>query len=482
MGLRTLLHSLAEVHPGEVAVIAPDGRSWSFADLQALSSRLRPLLEGGTQRVGVRLSNGAATIAAIHGVWQAGCSVVSISPLIPEDEVGRRLKESGAGALVTPSLDCPAVEPLDDGHEPAGDEAVVMFTSGTTGRPKAASITFSALAASVRGIAHGAGLPSTGRAPAQPARAPHPVLVPVALMGGFLGCLTGWYLGKPLLICEKFSVDEVVRLAEKFRLTHLALTPAMVYDLAYHPDDHALRGVKSVTVGTAPLPDATWRRFEERYGVPVLRNYGQTEFAGAIAFERFSDVRAGNRPASTVGRVAPGVHVRILDDGGRELSEGEIGHIWARGGGSMAGYLDADGRPQDPGNAGWIATGDLGYVHDRDMLTVVGRVRDVIICGGFNIYPAQVEAALNRLPGIVESAVASLGDERLGEIPVAVLVTGDGADPGIDEVREALRRDLTAYELPRRLAVVKSLPRTELGKIDRVAVSALFRATDQVAS
>jgi fatty-acyl-CoA synthase/O-succinylbenzoic acid--CoA ligase len=235
--------------------------------------------------------------------------------------------------------------------------------------------------------------------------------------------------------------------------------------------------VKSVGVGTAPLPEATRIAFEKRFGVPVLRNYGQTEFAGAIAFERFSDV-AGRRPPGSVGRLAPGVEVRILDTDGNPLPEGSIGEIVARSGSSMHGYLGDAGATFGRDNEGWIATGDLGFLHDGDMLTVVGRTRDMILCGGFNVYPSQVEAALNRLPGVIDSAVAGVPDERLGEVPVALVVT-DGTPLSLDGVRQSLRRQLAPYELPRRLHLVDAIPRTDNGKVDRQAVAQAFADGDE---
>jgi long-chain acyl-CoA synthetase len=291
----------------------------------------------------------------------------------------------------------------------------------------------------------------------------------MAHMAGALGVLAAWYTGKPVLMVPKFDVQVALRLVDEFGITVLKLTPAMVYDFAHLPESRSLDGVRSVTVGTAGIPDTTREAFEERYGIPVLRNYGQTEFSGAIAFERMDDVRAGRRPPGTVGRVAPGVEVRIVDPEGHDLPVGEPGEIVARGGGSMTGYLGADGRPVSPGPQGWLHTGDLGALDGDGFLSVLGRVREMILCGGFNVYPAVVEAALNRLPGIVDSAVAGAPDERLGEVPVAVVVA-EGTPPSVEEVRTALREELAPYEIPRRIVFDRALPRTENGKIDRPGV------------
>ena len=246
----------------------------------------------------------------------------------------------------------------------------------------------------------------------------------------------------------------------------------MVYDLAYAEGQRTLGTVASVSVGTAPLPENTRLDFENRYGVPVLRNYGQTEFAGAIAFERLDDIEAGRRPPHSVGRLAPGVQVRIVDRQGGDLPHGEVGEIWALGKSAMTGYLGES--RTSASRAGWIATGDLGTVDAEGFLTVVGRLRDMLICGGFNVYPAIIEAAVNDLPDVVDSVAAGLPDERLGEIPVVAVVLEPGAALELDPMRDALRSKLAAYELPRRLLCVDQIPRTHNGKLDRRAIAALF--------
>ena len=472
-GVDDVLARSAHAAPDSTALIV-DGVEYSFAQIDAAAERIAEQLASNT-RVLARLGNDAPSIVAIHAAWRAGCSVVSASTMVPPAEVQRRRTETAVSAVLEPvaGTDDLLVDVVDTGVRqdgPAG-EAVVMFTSGTTGTPKGASLTFAALRGSVAGIASGTGLPETGRPPQRPARDPRIVLVPVAHMGGFLGVLTAWWLGKPALLVPKFSSERVFEIAARYRLGVLGLTPAMVWELAQDRSGKALPGVDSVIVGTAAIPEATRLAFEDKYGVPVLRNYGQTEFAGAIAFERPRDVAEGMRPDGTVGRVAPGVEVSILNSEGVSVEPGEVGEIAARASSAMSGYLGADGRPSDPGQ--WLRTGDLGRLDDNGFLFVVGRVRDMIVCGGFNIYPAQVEAALNDLPLVADSAVAGVADERLGEIPVAAVVLREHATADSDSVRSGLRSTLAAYELPRRVAFVDAIPRHESGKVDREAVARL---------
>lgn len=471
-GIEYILSRLALVAPESTALIV-DHTEYSFRQLAAASERVAQQLTPHT-RVLLRLGNNAASIVAIHAAWSAGCSIISASMMVPDIEVQRRIAATAASAQLTPLAGGDLeVDVVNTGiTEPAPvDEALVMFTSGTTGTPKGASLTFSALRGSVAGIATGAGLPEGGRPPTQPARGPRVVMVPVAHMGGFLGVLTAWWLGKPALLVEKFSADRVFALTRWYRLGMLALTPAMVWELAQIEGATTLPGVDSVTVGTAAIPEATRIAFEDKYGIPVLRNYGQTEFAGAIAFERHADVVAGKRPEGTVGRIAPGVEVAIVDSDGTPVPVGEVGEIIARAKSAMSGYLDGDGKPADPGQ--WLRTGDLGRTDREGFLFVVGRVRDMVVCGGFNVYPAQVEAALNDLPEVADSAVAGIPDERLGEVPVAAIVLRNGSTTDFDGIRRALRARLAAYELPRRAIFVSAIPRHDSGKVNRDEIARL---------
>jgi long-chain acyl-CoA synthetase len=474
---RTRLRRLAATDPEVVVAMRPDGSCIWAGDLLAMAETVAGLLGDSVagRRVGLAATNTVEAVAALHGVWLAGGSAVLIGPMTPAAEADRRLAVTGCIAHVTagaqPSVN--NLDPEDDAR--SDDEAVVIFTSGTTGQAKAASIPFRSLESSARTIATGLGVGAEGRPLANPPRTPQVVFVALAHMGGLLATQTSWSVGKPFLFVPKFEADTAFALIERFQLTTLAMTPAMVFDLAYAPGDRSIAPVKSVSCGTAPLPESTRLAFERRYGAPILRNYGQTEFTGAIAFERYDDVKAGRRPPLSVGRLADGVEVRIVGEGDVDLPFGEVGEIWARGGSSMAGYLGADGAPKAGREAeGWIATGDLGTLDADGFVAIVGRSRDLMICGGFNVYPAVVEAAVNEVAGVIDCAVAGKPDERLGEVPVVAVVAESGATVELEPLRTALRTRLAGYELPRDLRIIEAIPRTPNGKVDRPAVAALF--------
>ena len=473
---RTRLRRVAAADPHVVVAMRPDGSAVTAAALLALAESVTGGLgDVAGRRVSVLATNSVEAVAAVHGIWLAGASAVLIGPMTPAAEADRRRSVTCCVADVVPGVEpvVTVLQPLD--HALAEGEAVVIFTSGTTGQAKAASIPFRSLESSARTIAKGLGVGDDGRTLATPPRSPQVVFVALAHMGGLLATQTSWSVGKPIMLVPKFEVGTVFELIERFQITALSMTPAMVFDLAYVAGEQSIAPVKSVSCGTAPLPESTRLAFERRYGVPILRNYGQTEFTGAIAFERYDDVKAGRRPPLSVGRIADGVEVCVVGDGDVDLRFGEVGEIWARGGSSMAGYLGTDATLKSGREAqGWIATGDLGTLDADGFVAIVGRSRDLLICGGFNVYPAIVEAAVNDVPGVLDCAVAGRADERLGEVPVVAIVPIPGATVEVEAMRVLLRARLAGYELPRELRLIEAIPRTPNGKVDRPAVAALF--------
>lgn len=503
--LRTLVQRLADRHPDDPAAFEPDGESVTFGQLQERVERARSALPAGVRRVGVRVSNDLDGVAGVHATWQHGATAVLLGGVLPAAEMRRRASEVACDVLLDPrSAEADPVDSRSGSATGAGSagragragragsagsagsaterhdaprvagEAAILFTSGTTGRPKAAVLTFDALESSLASIAEGAGLDASGRPPTSPPRSPTPVFVSLAHVGGLIAPLNSMRQGKPFVLFDKFRVGEVFDIVERFRLRLLRLTPAMVHDLASWPEPRSLASVRSVTVGSAALGEGLRDRFEERYGALVLQSYGQTEFTGAIAFERYEDARAGRRPPGSVGRVAPGVEVEIVGTDGEVLPPGEVGEIRARSASAFSAYIQ-DGELVDPKDDGWHATGDLGRLDEEGFLSVVGRSDDTIVCGGFNVYPAMIEGGLARVEGVTDSVVTGLPDERLGEIPVAVVDVE--ADSGLDaeEIRARLRDHLAPYEIPRRI-VVDAVPRTEGGKPDRERARALVEA------
>jgi long-chain acyl-CoA synthetase len=313
---------------------------------------------------------------------------------------------------------------------------------------------------------------------------------PFSHTGGLVRLLLALHVGRRLVVLRKFDPLKALAAVHRHGIDNLTINPTMIRMLldAVPPGD-GLGAVRYVSSGTAPLPPSLREEFEARFGIPVLQVYGQTETFGAVAMESPRDVLAGRRQPDSVGRPLPDVEVRI--------AEGEIlvrsksatrGYATASGASSpsLEGRCETDRPVDQDANAraraceaspvtspvdgdGWLHTGDLGHLDADGYLYVTGRLKNVIICGGFNIVPEELEARLEDDPDVREAAVVALADHKLGEIPVALVVgRGDAA-----EIMERTKEQLVAYKRPRRLFVVDALPRLASGKVDKPAATRL---------
>jgi len=470
-------------NPDDGFVYHVDG-SWSFgevdAHVRALEESIAPQLDNGSARpIGVYAGNELAAVVGLLCVWRLGR---------PAAICGRQLPPGSAGRLLT-DAECPLILSSDQslaevagdvvpildhavGHrsdtpgearrsapdEPTvGSAACICFSSGTTGKPKAMMLSHEQLVSQVTRISGGAGF-----APAVSGRP----MVSFSPFGhsAFLSRLAlALWIGRGVALVPKFTVGAAREVVQRFRPRSLALTPSMIQMLATSPDDIDLSGLSWVSSSTAPLREDVRERFTSRFGVTILQAYGMTE-VGNISIERMADIAAGNRPRGSVGRVSPGRDVRIVDGAGRVLADGAEGEIVVRDTSAAKGVpnslpLDADG---------YFHTDDRGAFTADGILTLTGRNSDMIIVGGFNVSPAEIEDAL-QASGLVEnSAVVGVPDDRLGEVPAAAVVWRADADE--ETLRGILRRDLAGYKVPRAFAAVPAIPLTAYGKVDRVSV------------
>ncbi len=478
--------------PDAPFVLDVPGHAHTYRELaDASASLVGAMAEQGLRpgdRVGAYFSNEPAWVVASVAAWSFGCSIAACGRLLSRREAAALFERVGATLVVTTDPEHPrettgppvmlvdrsgALRDGDHSGAPhprpgslsADAEAVVVFSSGTTGAPKAVAHTHAHLHESVRQIdaAYGGRGFRASVAPAEVA--PGAVFTPFGHLGCYFSVGFRLLIGRPVVLVPKFSVDDVETLVGRYRYDALQLAPAMIHMLAHAERDVPLGSMRYVTSGTAPLAASTRSLFEARYGVPVLQAYGLTE-VGTVSQERYEDVMAGRRPPGSVGRLARGVAVRIVGRTGLDLEEGETGEILVR-----TPTMGRDALADEPLDAsGWFRTGDEGMLADG-LLHVTGRVKDLVIVGGLNVQPAEVEEQL-RLSALVEDAVVvGVQDERLGEVPVAGIVWAAGRRE--HELWRELRETIAHYKVPRRLVPIDAVPLTARGKIDRVAAREL---------
>jgi acyl-CoA synthetase (AMP-forming)/AMP-acid ligase II len=338
-------------------------------------------------------------------------------------------------------------------HEAAG---VVIHTSGTTGPPKQIVLEAERFEATMVGTSRFA---KAGDAEARLRSGVVPVSTPMAHIGGLIALLMAFLNGRRVALMDRFDPWEWAKIVEENQVATAGLVPTamrMVVDAEVPPE--ALRSLRSVRSGTAPLSPELAEAFEERYGVPILSAYGATEFAGGVTSMSLDDRRRfGTAKRGSVGRAHPGVRLRVLGADGVELGPGESG---------MLEIAQGDGA--------WVKTSDIARIDEDGFLFLEGRADDAINRGGFKVDPREVEKALTALPEIRDAAVVGLSDRRLGAVPGALLVTDGGAEPDPEELRQKLRESLSPYKLPVVFKVVAEMPRTASLKVDRpAAVKAL---------
>ena len=467
----------------------------SYGEILDRAGRLAAALAaagvGPGDRVGCYLSNSPSWVVASLAVWLNGATVGAVGTLLPGPEASALFRLADAVTVI--AVDgAPELEPgttvvrvndaglLQDGPDVQLDLgsvklpdpetlAVVIFTSGTTGKPKGITHTHGDVVAAARRVAAGYARTSDYRPDPAPAHLPPGVVFnPFGHMAGYSRLAFRMWIGRSTVILPRFTVPAAKALLSRFPMDTLQLTPTMIHMLATADEDLELGAVKYVTSGTAPLSIDTRERFEQRFGVPVMQAYGMTE-VGAVAQERYDDVVAGLRGPGSVGRLAAGVEVRIrhLDDD-RPAGEGEI---LVRTDEASTEFLGGAPVPVDAD--GWFATGDVGRM-EGEILYITGRVQEKIIVGGFNVYPAEVEDAARRSDLVLDAVVIGLPDERLGERPVAGIVWA--GEPAETALLEELRLQLAAYKVPRVTFPLDGVPLTPRDKVDRTRAAELAAA------
>ncbi|MFJ6813946.1 class I adenylate-forming enzyme family protein [Streptomyces avermitilis] len=435
------------------------------------ASALRARGVGRGDVVALLLPNTADFVVALFAAWRLGAAVTPVNPALTESEVRYQLGDAGAAVAVTagpsPLAGALPVAELSTGPEDttapetdAGALALLIYTSGSTGRPKGVMLDHANLAAMAEMMTGTARLTETD----------HSLLIlPLFHVNGIVvGVLSPLLAGGRVTVAGRFRAETFFDLVATVRPTCFSAVPAIYSMLAELPD-HVRPDTSSVrfaACGAAPMPVALIERFERRYDIPVLEGYGLSEGTCAST----TNPLYGRRKPGTVGLPLPGQQVAVMDPQGRIAPAGATGEVVVRGPNVMRGYL---GRPEETARTvidGWLHTGDVGRFDEDGYLVLVDRIKDLIIRGGENIYPKEIETVLGDHPEVLEAAVVGAAEPRLGEVPVAFVALRPGASATTADLLDHCRARLAEFKVPTGITLVGRLPRNPVGKTDKPAL------------
>jgi acyl-CoA synthetase (AMP-forming)/AMP-acid ligase II len=465
-GLSQRIGAVLELDPAAHA-FEFDKQWHSWGELRVAADVLARHVEPG-MRVALLLRNSPPHVGLLVGLLRAGACVVAVNPGRGDERVredlaaldvpvlagtpddlhafgdssraGLRISSDDVGDVIV-SGELPAE------HVRAPGVAIEMLTSGTTGPPKRVPLTYETFDRVLVGAKH---YEKDQRSDVKLRSGVVVVNAPLVHVGGLFRVLQAVNDGRAFCLLPRFTVDGWVDAVRRHQPKTVSLVPAALrMVLAADVDPEDLASIRSVVSGTAPLSPEDADAFYERYGIPVLISYGATEFGGGVAGWNLADhERWWKEKRGSVGRAHAGCELRVVD-GVLEVKAAQLG-------------------------AGWNRTTDMARIDDDGFLYILGRSDQAIIRGGFKVLPDDVRAALERDPRVLGAAVVGIDDERLGQVPVAVVELAPGAEATADELLDAVSQVLSRYEVPVELRILDSLPRTPSGKVDLPEVRALW--------
>jgi malonyl-CoA/methylmalonyl-CoA synthetase len=370
------------------------------------------------------------------------------------------LNEDRTGSLLERAASLPRTQRIQP--RAAGDLAAIIYTSGTTGRSKGAMLSHGNLLSNAQ-VLHQAWGWRSGGAGADVLIHALPIF---HVHGLFVAIHAALLSGSKMIWLARFDPATVLRCFA--RATVFMGVPTLYVRLLGEGglNADAVRSMRLFISGSAPMLIETFRDWQARTGHRVLERYGMSETVMLTSNPYFA--QEGERLGGTVGRALPGVDLRVVAEDGASLGTGEVGGIQVRGPGVFQGYWNMPEKTAEEFTAdGFFKTGDVGHMDAQGYVTIVGRSKDLIISGGYNVYPAEVEGYINALPGVAESAVVGVPDADFGEVGVAVVIAKAGAALDAAAILIALKATLANFKVPKRCHVVAELPRNAMGKIQK---------------
>ena len=487
MNLAASLARNAADNPDRVAIHLGD-QTTSYGELDDQSARVAGLLAArgiapGTP-IGIMLPNVPEFASVYYGILRTGAVVVPMNPLLKAREIAYYLGDSGAPVIFAWHVTAPEVEIgakeagaeailVDPATFPdilataspapqvvdraAYDTAVVLYTSGTTGHPKGAELTHANLINNVEVSA--ADLFQLG---------PDDLIfggLPLFHAFGQTCTLNAAIMtGASLTVLPRFDAAKALEILADQRVTIFAGVPTMFSALLHVPDrsGYDVSALRLCISGGAAMPVEVLRQFEDAFDCIVLEGYGLSETSPVASFNH----PGRERKPGSIGTPIRGVEMRVVDASGAEVPQGEVGEIAIRGHNIMKGYLNRPDATAEAVSAdGWFRTGDIGRVDEDGYYYIVDRKKDLIIRGGYNIYPREIEEVLYEHPEVAEAAVVGIPHPELGEEVGAAVALKPGATVTPDELRSYVKSQVAAYKYPRRVWIVDALPKGPTGKI-----------------
>ena len=439
-------------------------------------------------KVIVCMPNCPEVIFAYQGITRAGGIIVPVMFTLHPKELHYIVLNSGAKAVITSSLVLEKVEealnsliekplvivvdrpsngiyvnfydlqPKESMQEPTIDRneddiAVILYTSGTTGNPKGVLLTHKNLTSNAENsVKHN-----------ELERGTTVGVLPLAHVYGLTISNICLLLGSSIVVFSNFDTTEVFKAIEKYKVKTFSAVPAMIHALVTYPHagQYDTSSLESVSSGSAPLPVALLHAFEKKFGAKVYEGYGLSEAAPIVTAHKDGiEIKPGS-----VGIPIPGVEVKIVDDNGVEVANGEVGELCVRGENVTPGYYQNCEESRKVLIDSWLHTGDMARMDDEGYVYIVDRKKDLIIRGGFNVYPRDVEEILNAHETVSEVAVVGIPDEKMGEEMVACVVLKPGAVVDEEELIRYSQEHLAKNKTPRRIVFLESMPRNGVGKI-----------------
>jgi long-chain acyl-CoA synthetase len=490
--LREMLEARARAAPEKVFLFSEaDGRRFTYREFDAAVNRAANMLHalgvGRGDAVSLLLPNGAEYVVAYFACFKLGALAGPVNSLLKPEEMAYVVGNSEAKVLLHHSQFAGQVEALRAGsgtlretvvfdderaaaeefsREPGAwgasplsrdDEAIIIYTSGTTGRPKGCLLTHGNLLANARQIVEWLGFTGDDRLL---------TVMPLFHMNAVsVTTASALYAGGSTVVSPRFSASRFWQIVGDYEITSFGSVATMLSMLLAKypggvPEGSGAKSLRFAMCGSAPVPAEVLRRFEETFGCLVVEGYGLSE---STCRSTFNPPDARRRPGSC--GMAIGNEMRVVDEDDRELPDGEAGEIVMRGENVFKGYFRNDEATARAFRGGWFHTGDVGYRDAEGFFHIVDRKSDMIIRGGENIYPREIDELLYRHPAVAEAAAFGVPDELYGEEVAAFVVLKEGGGASGDEIAAYCRGHLADFKCPKAVRVVAALPKGPTGKV-----------------